>query len=428
MRLNRLTFFFLFFAFGLEAQESLSLENAIAIALERNYNVRIAQNDAAISHLNNTRANAGLLPSVSLNAGDNASAVNFRQKLANGTEINRPLGLFNSFFTSLNANWTLYDGHRAYMEKERLDALDGQGRELLKAQMEATTTAVALAWFQVARQQETLLNLEEVIVTFQERLNLATHRLEFGLGNKIDMLQAQIDLNERLKQKTLAENDLAEAKRNLNGLLTRNPEINFIPGKLPADVPTPPDTAVLKQQIFDDNPSVGSLERALQAAQLAEMQAKNLGKPRIGLAGSYSFQRSDNTTGFSLFTMQHGPALGVNFTMPVFTGGNLKRQAETNKLTVQSATLRLEQLQQGLLVQMYNLNGRIASLRLALIVDNQTLVLARENQMIAAERFRLGQSTALEVREAQLSLENALFRANQTRFDLWITDVLLKAL
>jgi outer membrane protein TolC len=126
--------------------------------------------------------------------------------------------------------------------------------------------------------------------------------------------------------------------------------------------------------------------------------------------------------------MQHGPAVGVNFTMPVFTGGNLKRQAETNKLTVQSATLRLEQLQQGLLVQMYNLNGRIASLRLALLVDNQTLVLARENQMIAAERFRLGQSTALEVREAQLSLENALFRANQTRFDLWITDVLLKAL
>lgn len=423
-----LTLLLLLFSLDINAQEVLSLEDAIAIALERNYDVLIAANDAEIVHLNNTKGNAGLLPTVSLNAGDNGSAVNFRQKLANGTEIYRPLGLFNSFSTSLNANWTLYDGRRAYMEKERLDALDAQGRELLKAQMEQTTSAVSLAWFQAARQQETIRNLEEVIATFRERLNLASHRLEFGMGNKSDMLQAQIDLNERLKQKTLAENDLKEAKRNLNGLLSRDAETNFLPGTLPQDLPAQPDTAALREQIFAGNPSVGALESALKAAQLTEAQAKNLWKPRIGLSGAYSFQRSDNTTGFSLFTMQHGPSLGINFTVPIYTGGNLDRQVETSKLGVQSVNLQMEQLQQNLLVQLYNLSGRLASLRQALEVDNQTLALARENQLIAAERFRLGQSTALEIREAQLSLENALFRVNQTRFDLWITDVLLKGL
>lgn len=423
-----LTTLFVLSAFIAKAQDSLTLEQTIALALERNYDVRIAQNDAEIARLNNTRANAGLLPVVNFNAGDNVSAVNFRQKLANGTEIYRPLGLFNTFNASLNANWTLYDGRRAYMEKERLDALDMQSRQQLAAQMEATTTSVALAWFETARRQEIIRNLDEVIATFRERLKLASNRLEFGFGNKSDVLQAQIDLNDRLKQKTVAENDLAEAKQNLNSLLNRDPQTMFSPAGLSGVLPVVPDTAALKQQMFSENPSVESLESALRVAQLVENQSKTLSKPRIGLNGGYSFQRSDNTTGFSLFTMQHGPAVGINLTVPIYTGGNLKRQEETAKINTQSAAMRLEQLQQALLLQLYNLTGRLSTLRQSLEVDNQTLGFARENQVIAAERFRLGQSNALEIREAQLTLENALFRANQTKFDLWVTDVLLKAL
>ena len=423
-----LTILFVLAAFALKAQDSLTLEQTIAIALERNYDVRIAQNDAEIARLNNSRANAGLLPVVSLNAGDNASAVNFRQKLANGTEISRPLGFFNSINASVNANWTLYDGRRAYMEKERLDALDMQSRQQLAAQMEATTTSVTLAWYETARRQEIIRNLDEVIATFRERLKLASNRLEFGVGNKSDVLQAQIDLNDRLKQKAVAENDLNEAKQNLNNLLNRDPQTLFSPAGLSGVLPALPDTAALKQQIYAANPSVESLEIAVRVAQLAESQARTLSKPRIGLSGAYGFQRSDNSTGFSLFTMQHGPAVGINFTMPIYTGGNLKRQEEAAKINTQSATLRLGQLQQALVLQLYNLTGRLNTLRQALEVDNQTLGFARENQVIAAERFRLGQSNALEIREAQLTLENALFRANQTKFDLWVTDVLLKAL
>jgi outer membrane protein TolC len=53
---------------------------------------------------------------------------------------------------------------------------------------------------------------------------------------------------------------------------------------------------------------------------------------------------------------------------------------------------------------------------------------ARQQQAIAMERFRQGQSTALDIREAQLILENALFAQTQNRFDLQVTSARLNAL
>ena len=410
------------------AQEMLRLEDAIAISLEKNYALKLVQNDVAIATLNNSRANAGMLPTVFLNAGDNASAVNFQQKLANGTEISRPLGLFNSFSTSLNANWTIFDGKRTWLEKKRLESLDAEARALLASEVRATATGVALQWYEVARLEASIQNLDEIIATLTERHDLAAYRLEFGLGNKADVLQAKIDWNEREKQKIAAINDRNEAKRNLNNLLQRDPNIPFTLAPIATPLPQPPNLDTVRNLLMKQNLSLNVLEQQIHAAEIVADQAARLGKPRIGLTGAYNFQRSDNTTGFSLFTMQHGPAVGVNFSMPIYTGGNLKRQESVAKAQAVSANIRLVQLQENLLLQLYNIVARMEALQAALEIDTTTLDLARENVLISSERFRLGQSNSLEIREAQLSYENALFRANQTRFDLYQSGVVLENL
>lgn len=420
-------FLFLLFAQSLVAQDSLTVDQAIALALEQNFAIRLADNETDIATLNNTRANAGLTPLVTLNAGDNLALVNFQQKLANGTEIRRPLGVNNAFTASVNASWTLYNGGRFYLEKSRLEALDQLAKDQLRAQIRQTTASVAIAWLAVARSSETIRNLEEVIAAVQERLSLADARLSYGLGNKADVLQAQIDLNQRKRERTLAENARQEAKRQLNSLLGRNPETPFITTRIPA-LPVLPDTAALRVQLLNDNTTLDVLERSLKIAQIAEQQARTLGKPVVGITGAYNFLRSDNNAGFFLFNMQHGPTAGINFSMPLYTGGNLRRQAEVAKAGVVGAGLQIEQMQLVLLQQMYNLAGRYQALQSTLSLANENLQFARENQLIALERFRQGQTTALEIREAQLTLENALFQVNQTVFDLLGTDAQLKAL
>lgn len=419
---------FCFCLSSLAAQDTLSLESAIAMALEQSYGIKMAKNDAEIAHLNNTRANAGLLPLVALNAGDNITAVNFQQKLANGTEIRRPLGVFNSFNTNIAANWTLYDGKRAWMEKDKLATLDELGIVQLNAKIQETAMLVAVDWLEVARLTQVLANTDEIIGVLTERLKLATDRLNFGFGNKVDVLQAQIDINDRKKDRILTENAISDAKISLNTKLARPSETLFETSKVTDKLPDSLNAPLILQQIEEKNPTLNALVKLETISKINAKQIKTAALPRVGLTGAYAFQRNDNTTGFSLFSMQHGPTIGINMTMPLYTGGNLKRQEQVAQVEVKNAGLRIDELQQNLRQQALQLVGRSLSLRRAIVLDTESLGFSREQQKIALERFRLGQSNALELREAQLALENALFEIQQTKFGLLVNDVLIQAL
>lgn len=71
----------------LGAQEPLSLQAAIDTALYNNLGLIINKNEARIASNNLSRANAGMIPSLELNAGTNYSNNNLSQEFSTGTEI-----------------------------------------------------------------------------------------------------------------------------------------------------------------------------------------------------------------------------------------------------------------------------------------------------------------------------------------------------
>ncbi|MBK8722038.1 MAG: TolC family protein [Saprospiraceae bacterium] len=78
---------------SLNAQNNLSLKDAITKMLANNFDISISKNDWSIASMNNTKANAGMLPRVNINLSDNLSNNNLFQKFTNGTEIKRILYL-----------------------------------------------------------------------------------------------------------------------------------------------------------------------------------------------------------------------------------------------------------------------------------------------------------------------------------------------
>ncbi len=422
------SFAFLFFGINaLFAQDSLSLEQAVQMALEQNFAIKIARSDAEIAALNNTRANAGMLPLVTLNAANNGTAINLQQKLASGTEIRRPLAFTNNFTTNITANWTLYDGKRVYMEKKRLDLLDAIGQLQFRMAMQDVATQTSLAWLETARRKAMLDNAEEVIQVFGERLSMANNRLNAGLGNKVDVLQAQIDVNQRERERTTALANYREAQRNLNALLVRDPDQPVRTTRLPA-LPTLPDSSAFLQKIWSSNDDIAVLQYRLAIAENSANMAKALRKPRIGAVGGYNFQRSDNTAGFLLYNMQHGPLLGLNLSVPLFTGGNLGRQEAIAKVEAERTQHQIDQAKNNLRTQFLNLRGRAQAQQATIALDALNLTAAKEQERIAQERFRLGQTDILELRQAQLLLEQTILTAQQTQFDIFVTAALLEAL
>src|SRR5512134_2860451 len=70
----------------LQAQRLLTLEEAIATALQYNYDIRLSRNDSAVAALDNSFRNAVFLPRLNANAGMVWNRNNQKQDFANGTK------------------------------------------------------------------------------------------------------------------------------------------------------------------------------------------------------------------------------------------------------------------------------------------------------------------------------------------------------
>jgi outer membrane protein TolC len=135
------------------AQDTLTVDEAIATALHNNYDILLSKQDSASIAITNEYRNAVFLPT--LNAG---STVIFNRnsqttKLTDGTERNRKGIHATNINAALNLNWTLFDGLRMFMLRDRLDVNILRGNLLIKNQVINTVAEVIRTYFDIVRQK-----------------------------------------------------------------------------------------------------------------------------------------------------------------------------------------------------------------------------------------------------------------------------------
>ncbi|HOD10820.1 MAG TPA: TolC family protein, partial [Flavobacterium sp.] len=135
------------FAIKTNAQELLKLEDAVKIALENNYEIKLAKNDLKIDETNNYIGNAGMLPSINANITDNNTVLDTKQTQGDGTEreLNNAKNMNLSYGVSLD--WTVFDGLRMFARKEQLNILQKQGEAELKLAILTKIGDVYLSYF-----------------------------------------------------------------------------------------------------------------------------------------------------------------------------------------------------------------------------------------------------------------------------------------
>ena len=116
--------FFLFFCFFKgNAQDVLTLEDALKIALENNYDIKIAKNDSKISQTNLAIGNAGMLPKVTASVVDNNGIQNLSQTRADGTTNSLDNAKNSSLTYGANLDWTIFDGFKMFAKYDQLKQL-----------------------------------------------------------------------------------------------------------------------------------------------------------------------------------------------------------------------------------------------------------------------------------------------------------------
>jgi outer membrane protein len=409
------------------AQQKLSSDEAVSIALKNNYDIMVAKNSAETARINNTAGNAGMLPDLAISASDNYSLNNVHQKLNSGTEIKSTDSHSNSLNSGLELNWTLFDGGKMFVTKNKLNEIEALGEIGFKSQVLQTISDVIVAYYDVVRQTQQLASIEEAINLTRTSVNILQTSFGAGLSPKTNLLQAEIDLNEFRENAINQQSVIITSKRSLNQLLSRDPNTLFeVTDSIPLNYV--PDKMELVQKLYLSNTSVLSLQKQVEIARLSLKEFRTIRLPRISLNAAYNLTKGNNSASTVLMNQSFGPQIGGSVSIPLYQAGNATRQVETAKLQLQSAQYSLENTKLLVNSELQNTLTTYENQMQLLEIEKNNTELAKENLLITMERLRLGQTTSLELHQAQQSYVDSRTRFINFEYNLKVAETKLKQL
>ncbi len=406
-------------AIGLIAycQDTLTLDEAIVLALKQNPNILLDQNGIEYAKATNSWAAAGRLPTVSLNGIYNRSVVDLNQKLSNGTEIIRN-GVNNSV---INVNgqfsYRLYNGKKIYIIKKRLDLQEELAGIGLQQDVNQTAYDVISKYIAINRLQKQRNAILETISFFEERVRLSKSRFEIGTAAKNDYLQSQVDLNVQRASELNLINNIELAKMDLNKVLARDPFTKFMVQDIliPSELPTKES---MMQAIDSTNPNIIALKFNQKILDQLAAEIKTQQIPSLFANATASFNKNSSTAGFNLFTQQYGPQAGLSISFPIFNGPIVKQQLNANRIQREAQDIQIENVKQNLLSIAALAYQNFDNAKSQIALEEQNLEVIKEHNSISMERFRKASITTVELRQAQLNLVEAQNRIINARYTL----------
>lgn len=398
------------------AQDILTFEEAVQIALEQNHQVRIARNDAEIAANNVHVGNAGLLPKVGLSAASNYS----------DSKIPTDAGDIQTAATTntaqVQASYTIFDGFSNVNRFKRLKLFGEIGSLQARAAIENSIYRVASAYYNAALALENLQIARELAAVSSERYERATRKSQYGQANTIQVLNARVDLNRDSVTVTQAELRWDEARRNLNVLLNRDVATEFtVEPKV--HFPEHIDLADLHHSALEHNASYLISRRLSQSADYDLSIARSARLPRVDLTSSYAYTQSLDDLNVGLDNPTKIFRAGANISLDLFNGfrttidiQNAQIERENQKLAEDEAKLQLE-------TDIANAYAAYHNSRFVLELEEKNLEAAELNFKRTEELFNLGQVTNTQFREAQLNLIRAKNSISAAKYSAKLDEI-----
>lgn len=410
----------------------LTLNEAIATSLQNNYNILLAQTDASLAALDRSYANYAFLPALSATSGVLWNVNNQKQVLADGSKRERPDIKSNAITGSMNLNWTLFDGLRMFINRNRLGQLVALGELQIKSQVVNTVAQVMQLYYDVVRQQQQLAAIEEQMRLSEERLKLAQYKFDVGTGAKPDLLQAQIDLNGQRSAALTQQTAIIKIKEQLNQLLVLPLETDFLVADTTIEYNDTLTLDAVRTGITATNPELLIAQKNIDLANLDLRIRRAERLPVLQFNSAYNFNRSNNVTVINpfqpLFNRLHGLNYGFSASVPIFNAFNNRRLTKAAEINVRAQQLLLDQSRVTINTSVVNAWRDYDLSKRTLKLEEENMLLVRENLFIARERYRLGITTFIELREAQQSLSDASFRLIQSRYNTKVAEIELMRL
>ena len=418
---------------SIQSQENLSKEEALAIALEQNFGILISRNTTEIEKNNSSLLNSGYLPSVALSSGGNYTGsdaeIAFPEQVDDqGNPI--PNRVFEDqetqrFNAGINVNYTLFDGLGRKYTYKRLKEQYALSELQLRETIEFTILQLFEVYFNIAQLTESNAILQDNLAVSQERQKRAEYAFIHGQGNKLAVLNAQVDVTNDSINLIQTKQQLDNAKRDLNLLLNQPMEqaysvdlsVNFVPE---IQIESWLETAA------ENNVVLLKQERNYQinAYDIKIRQSGYL--PTLGLVGSYGwnlnkspasafFPGTNNTT--------YSVGIGASLSWNLFDSGRTLTQVKNAKIALENQKIQEEET---LLTFERNLRNAQQNYQNAVniyTIQNKQVETGKYNFDRSQAQYKLGSITAIEFRQAQINLRNAQVQRAVTKYQAKLAEL-----
>lgn len=391
------------------AQQALSLNDAILSALENNYMLKIVKQNQRISEIQNDWGAAGRYPYINLSAGDN-----------NSLNLNENENYINNRFTAgASLNWTLFDGYSVQINKQRFEELENFSKQNTAIIIEGTVQSVVLAYFNVLLQQEKLAAFEEVMNLSEDRFNRVETEKELGSAVTYDLLQAQNAFLSDRSAFLLQEVALKNALRDLKYLMAEGENMSYDLTEKFEAIPVEYTLEELETQLFENNRSLKNQYINQRLLENAVASAKSSFAPSLNFSGGITGTKNRINFKERGVNIDNSANFYGNFTLSynLFSGGNRKRALQIAKIDEEVGVIEIEEMKHDLANSLENLYEFYLVRKELLNVANENLAAAKLNLEISRDKFESGAINSFNFRDVQNIYLNASQRKSEAIYN-----------
>ena len=424
VRIFYISLLFIFCTPVFSQQRYLSEEEAIATALQNNYDIQLSRNDSMVAALDYSYRNAVFLPRLNANAGNNWNRNKQNQKFSTGTEREGKVKT-NTLNANVQLNWTLFDGLRMFATRDKALQFIELGELGIRAQITNTIAAVINTYYGIVREKQQLRAIEEQMGINEERVKLAEVKLNIGVGTKPDVLQSQVDLNAQRAARLNQLMAIVQLKEQLNQLMNVQQGTTY---EVSDTIPVNMDLSLgqIQEGIELSNPQLLIAKKNVDIANLVVRERRAERFPTVSFNSAYNFTRTNNDVALNpalpIFNQNKGFNYGITASIPILNGFNTRRLIKQAQLDVNYNQLIYENQRSLLNLDVITAYLNYEQQKSALALEESNILLARENVNILIQTYRLGAITLIQLRESQQSLEEAYNRLIAARYNAKVAE------
>ena len=404
----------------------LNLQECLEIGLKNNFDLQIVRNEELISDNNVTLGNAGFLPEASINSGYNIRSNNSNQlPMEGGDAIETRNSNTQTLDAGVNLNWTIFEGFRVQTNYKRLKELQSVGELYTRIEVEYLVAGLTSEYYNYVQQQIRLGNFQYAVSLSKERLRIVEARYQVGSLSRLDLQQARVDFNADSSMLIQQYEIVNRSRIRLNELMGVDVDKQF----MAADTTILFNSALLKDDLLnrtmEQNTFLQLSESNLTLSELELSSLRSRNYPYLRLNTGYGFTHFDYNQGNFDKQRTWGPNVGVTIGYTLFDGFNRSREQKNQQIRIRNRELELQRDKLAIESDFANMWMAYQNNIELTTLEVESLENAKINYEIAMERYRIGDLSGLELREAQNSLLEAEQRLLTAQYNTKLYEISL---